>query len=273
MFTRARCIFIGGTVAAVLTAAAGACEGDAALNLTVEQIVAKNTEARGGLEAWRKVQTMVWEGTLEMGEPATPAARFVYEWKRPNKMRTEIAWSEEKTTAVFDGALGWRVSAPHAGAPTVRRYSRRELRMAFDAQGIDGLLIDHQARGIGVALDGTEPIEGRSAFRLNVTLPSGATRRVWVDAQSFLEVKSERPSIRRSHAAPVAVYYRSYHRVGGLLMPGTIEAEASGSGARRAMVIEAVTLNPSLSDAHFERPDVSRGIRTPLLWARDDGFE
>jgi hypothetical protein len=136
------------------------------------------------------------------------------------------------------------------------------------------LLIDHQARGIEVALDGTEQIEGRSAFRLSVTLPSGARRRVWVDAQSFLEVKSERESTAaRGHVVPAPVYYRNYRRVGGLLVPGTIETKAQGSTAARAMVIEGVTLNLSLSDAHFERPDVSSKVRTPLIWARDDVLE
>jgi hypothetical protein len=38
------------------------------------------------------------------------------------------------------------------------------------------------------------------------------------------------------------------------------------------MVIEGVTLNLSLSDAHFERPDTSREERTPLIWARRDGI-
>jgi hypothetical protein len=276
MFTRAaRHTGIGGCVVAVLlTAAAAACEVGPAQNLTVEQIVERNVTARGGLEAWRSVQTMVWDGHIEAGDPAAPIAQFVYEWKRPNKMRSEVTWAQEKATAVFDGAVGWRVLAPNTGPAALRRYTRSQLRSALDAQGIDGLLIDHQARGIEVALDGTEEIEGRSAYRLNVTLRSGAKRRVWVDAQSFLEVKSERESSpARGHFGPVPVYYRNYQRVGGLLVPGTIETRAHGSSAGQATVIEGVTLNLSLSDAHFERPDVSSRVRTPLIWARDDALE
>jgi hypothetical protein len=275
MFMRpARHTSIGGcVVASLLTAAAVAGEIGPAQDLTVEQIVEKNVAARGGLEAWRRVQTMVWDGHIETGDPAAPIAQFVYEWKRPNKMRSEITWAHEKTTAVFNGVIGWRVSGPTAGAPALRRYTRAELRSALDAQGIDGLLIDHQARGIEVALDGTEQIEGRSTYRLNVTLPSGARRRVWVDAQSFLEVKSERESKpTRRHMAPAPVYYRSYQRVDGLLVPRTIEAAARGTNQIHAMVIEGVTLNLSLSDAHFERPDVSRKDRIPLIWAREESL-
>ena len=274
MFLRsARHTSIGGCiVASLLTAAAVACEVGPAQNLTVEQIVEKNVAAHGGLEAWRRVQTMVWNGRVESGNPAAPIVQFVYEWKRPNKMRSEVTVEHEKTEHVFDGAVGWKVSASNTGTPALRRYSRSELRAARDAQGIEGLLIDHQARGIEVVLDGTDQIEGRSTYRLNVTLPSGARRRVWVDAQTFLEFKSERePNPARGHVGPAPVYYRSYQRVDGLVVPRTIETEAHGASAAQTMVIEDVTLNLVLSDAHFEKPDVSHRDRTPLIRAANDG--
>jgi hypothetical protein len=259
-------------LAGLLSVAATAAELEPAQNLTVDQIVEKNVAAHGGLEAWRRVQTMVWNGRIESGNPAAPIARFVSEWKRPNKMRSEVTVEHEKTLHVFDGAIGWKVSASNTGAPALRRYSRSELRSARDAQGIEGLLIDHQARGIEVVLDGTDQIEGRGTYRLNVTLPSGARRRVWVDAQTFLEFKSQRePNPARRHAGPAPVYYRSYQRVDGLVVPRTIETEAHGAtAAKTIMVIEDVTLNLVLSDAHFERPDVSHRDRTPLIWALSD---
>ena len=264
---------IGGCIVAVaglLTAAAPACEVGPGQNPTVEQIVEKNAAARGGLEAWRKVQTMVWDGYVETSDPAAPTTHFVYEWKRPNKMRSEITFAHEKSVRVFNGAVGWKVLPSETGASVLRRYTRLELRSALDAQGIDGLLIDHQARGIEVALDGTDQIDGRDTYRLSVTLRSGAKRRVWVDAQTFLEVKSQREgNSARGHIAPAAVYYRSYQRVDGLLVPRTIETEPRGATPVHTMVIEDVSLGLSLSDAHFERPDVSRKDRTPLIWARD----
>ncbi len=258
-------------VAGLLTAAAVAGEVAPAQNLTVEQIVEKNVAARGGLDAWRKVQTMVWDGYVETDDPTAPIAHFVYEWKQPNKMRSEITVAHEKTLRVFNGAVGWKVLPSDTGAPMLRRYSRSELRSALDAQGIEGLLIDHQARGVEVALDGIDQIEGRSAYRLNATLRSGAKRRVWVDAQTFLEVKFERElNTTRRHPAPAPVYYRSYQRVDGLLVPRTIESEPREGTPVRTMVIENVSLGLSLSDAHFERPDLSRKDRIPLIWARGD---
>ena len=262
---------IGACILAGLFATTAAAGGPgSAPDLTVEQIVERNVAARGGLEAWLKVQTMVWTGTIETGNPGAPTAQFVYEWKRPNKTRFEVTVAQEKRTQVFNGTVGWTVRASNAGIEALRRYTYAQARSARDAQAIEGLLIDHQARGIEVALEGADQVEGHRTYRLAVTLPSGAKRRVWVDAHTFLELKSEHASTDSRHGRAAPVYYRGYQLVDGLQVPRTLETQAHGVTPSETTTIEDVTLNLSLSDAHFDRPDVSRRDRTRLIWARND---
>ena len=90
-------------------AAAGGQDGSAA-SLTAPQIVEKNAQARGGLEGWRKIDTMVWTGHIETGSPVAPMVPFVFELKRPNKTRFELREDQDKMVRVFDGAAGWKVS-------------------------------------------------------------------------------------------------------------------------------------------------------------------
>jgi hypothetical protein len=198
---------------------------------------------------------MTWTGHIETGNPAAPVVPFVFEFKRPNKTRFEIREEQDRVVRIFDGSLGWKVRTSRGGSPAVKAYTPEELRSAHEAQGIDGLLIDHRAKGIEVALDGTDQIEGRKTYRLAVTLPSGSPRHVWVDADTFLELKYD----RQSHAAAgrpgtVTVSYRDYRSIDGLRIPMTTETGAAGRGAEK-MVIDSVTLNPLLSDARFGRPN------------------
>jgi hypothetical protein len=242
-------------LAALITAAAAAGGAETGPNLTAAQIVEKNVAARGGLEAWRKIRTMAWTGHIETGNPTAPIVPFVFELKRPNKTRFEIREEQDRVVRVFDGSLGWKVRNSRSGAPGVKPYTAEELRSAHEAQGIDGLLIDHQAKGIEVALDGSDEVEGRKAYRLAVTLPSGSLRHVWVDADTFLELKYDRPShAPAGRRGTVTVSYRSYRAIDGLQIPMTIETGSAGRGVEK-MVIDSVTLNPLLSDARFARPN------------------
>ena len=59
---------------------------------------------------------------------------------------------------------------------------------------IDGPLIDHEMKRVAVNLDGVDELEGHKAYRLSIKLPSGAPRRVWIDAETFLDIKHDRPS-------------------------------------------------------------------------------
>src|SRR5882724_875404 len=58
---------------------------------TVEEVIERNATARGGLDSWRKVNTMVWLGHLERSNaPEGGVMRFVMELRRPDATRFEI---------------------------------------------------------------------------------------------------------------------------------------------------------------------------------------
>jgi hypothetical protein len=239
--------------------------------LSSDEIVEKNAAARGGLDAWRQVRTMVWAGHLQSAHAPMPSMQFVLQLERPNKTRFEINAMGEKTVRVFDGTHGWRANAGHDGRPQVRPYAIEEIRYAQGAQGIDGPLIDHAAKGIEVTLEGLDEIEGRKAYRLQLRLASGETDRLWIDATSFLDIRYDRtpPGAAGGAARVVSTRYRDYKTFEGLQIPSVIETGASagpGSAPDR-MVIETVVVNPSLDKRTFTDPAASRGRHdhTPRL--------
>jgi hypothetical protein len=241
--------------AVALTAVAAAH----AAPLTAAQIAAKNVAARGGLEAWRKTETMIWVGQLQSARAPVPNMPFVLEQKRPNKTRFEINGAGQRTMRVFDGVRGWKVQARREGGPDVKPYTTPELKFASAAQAIDGPLIDYQARGGVVTLEGTEMIEGRKAYHLDVTTAAGERQEVWVDAQSFLDIRLDRPSYAGTGgAAMVPVYYRNYKPFEGLQIPTTVEIGGGTGTEPDRMQIERVVINAPLDDRTFERPGERR---------------
>jgi outer membrane lipoprotein-sorting protein len=222
--------------------------------LNATQIIEKNVAARGGLDAWRKVETMAWTGHVQ-GDAAQPMP-FVMELKRPNKTHFEIATTDKRFTRIFDGVNGWRLRPGGNGLPEVKPFSKEEVTFSRSEFVVDGPLIDHEAKGVTVKLAGLDEIEGRKAYLLEVVLPGGANRRIWVDAESFLEIRSDRPSTSPlTKGTPISVYYRDYRPVDGLLVPHTIETRSSsGGGSTQTLVIDKIALNPALPVTAFAKP-------------------
>jgi hypothetical protein len=255
---RAACLILGLAVACAMAAVPTATVPQ----LTAKQIVAKNVKARGGLDAWRKINTMVSIGQLETGNPSMPRLPFVMQQARPNKTHFEVHARDKTSVRVFNGVEGWKLHQSHKGNPEVVPYTAEEIAAARDAQGIDGPLIDYQAKGVRVDFDGIEEVAGKPAYRLIVKLPSGATRRWWIDAATFLDVKYERDSrMSTGQSATLSVSFANYKSVDGLLIPHSIITGQEGGKATEAMVVEQVFLNRQIDDKVFSEPRAQTGIR------------
>ncbi len=250
---RAAAGFVTGFVAAMAVATTALAHSE----LTVAQIIEKNASARGGLEGWHKIQTMAWVGHVESAKFPGKNIPFLLEQQRPNRTRFEIAAENQKSIRAYDGRKGWKLRPGSNGIPELRAFTADELSFARGAQVIGGPLMEDVAQGGAVTLRGVDALDGHRAYALNVQLPSGTHHRVWVDTQSFLEVKYER-EFRDSQGqnAVTAVYYRNYHSFDGLLMPVVIESSAAAAVDTNKMVIERVALNPPLDGQIFEAPRV-----------------
>jgi len=224
----------------------------AAAEPTAAEVVARNAEARGGLDAWRKIDTMVWVGRVESARAPVPDLRFALEQKRPNKTRLEIHALGQESVRIFDGAHGWK-ARPSRGRPELEPYSPEELRFAQAGPGIDGPLIDSAARGSTVTLASLDRIGERKAYHLRVHTAGGGDEDVWVDAETWLDLRYDRTAEGPLGAQRrVSITYGDYRTVDGVKLPFRIET--GGGPMADKMQLETVVLNLRLDDSTFESP-------------------
>jgi len=258
--------------------------------LTAAAIVDKNVAARGGLQAWRTVQTLSLAGKLGAGgnqrstlQVPVPGPRssaqtlstrpaeevqlpFVMELKRPRKMRFELQFSGQTAIQVFDGANGWKLR-PYLNRRVVEPYTTEEIKAASTQAELDGFLVDYAAKGTQIELAGMEKVENRDTYKLKLTTKNGQALHVWIDADTFLEAKIEgQPRMLDGTYHPVEVYYRDYRPVNGLQIPyvletGVLPVARTKMGLRdpavppEKIMIEKVVVNPQFDDALFTKPD------------------
>lgn len=244
--------------------AAGAALGDAAgpspAALSAEQIVDRSVEVRGGLQAWRKIATIIWVGHLESERSPVPSLPFQLEEKRPGKTRFEITEPSQRSLRVFNGVGGWKMKLSQDGRPEVKPLSAQEVKFARTAPGIEGPLIDFRAKGSNVKLEGSEELDGRKCYRIGVTTATGDHQTVWIDAKSFLESRFDRTTYGSTGAKGlVTVQYRDFKEIEGLALPSVIEIGGAAVAKPDRMVIERVAVNPPIDDREFEGLDDPRG--------------
>ncbi len=280
------------TLAAIAALAAGAllARWKTPAERAAVPILQKNAEARGGLAAWRKVRTLAMSGNLDAGVPRDPAKQaaaylrawrqtkaearraalhgtgdateqpvqlpFVMELERPRKSRVEVTFRGERAVQVYDGSSGWKLR-PFLGRREVEPFTDEETRQAALQTDLDGPLLDADRKGSKVELLGTEPVEGRDAYKLHVTSRTGEIRNVWVDAQTFLEVKIDGSRRMDGKPRPVFTYFREWRPVDGLLMPFVLETAVEGIRGSEKIHVEHVAENPPLDGSRFSKPDVT----------------
>jgi hypothetical protein len=230
------------------------------LATTAAEVIDRNAAARGGQEAWRKVNTMMWLGHLERGGRADgPHIPFVMQLERPNRTRFEIKEQYNQFTRVFDGSRGWKVRPGNDGQPDMKTFSKEEVNYARDEFAIDGPLLDYQTKGVTADLDGIDLLDGHKAYRLSLKLASGTARKVWVDVETNLEVRYDRPATSPfAPGAPVSLYYTGYKTVDGLKIPAGLQTSSAPNSSVREtgdkLVIDRMIVNPKLDAQAFLPP-------------------
>jgi hypothetical protein len=238
-------------LAACMAEAAAAAPAPA--KLSAAEVITKNVAARGGLQAWRAVQTISLSGKTGAGgnqratlrvptqaqatvvakksdQAEVPSRRveevylpFLMELARPRKMRFELQVAGQTALQVYDGVNGWKLR-PYLNRLDVEPYTADEMKAASMETELDGPLVDYAAKGTRIESDGIEKVEDHDTYKLKLTLKSGAVTHVWVDAQTFLETKAEgQPRRLDGIYHPVEIYYRDYRNVNGLEIPFVLE--------------------------------------------------
>jgi len=210
--------------------------------------------ATGGMARIRSVRAVRMTGRITFGDD--PARPLVVELARPGSIRTEIAFPEGTYVQAFDGTRGWTLSHfGGAGGPVP--MTSEEAAAAPEQADMDGPLVDFEKKGIRLALEGTEPVEGRPAYRIRVTRPDGTVRHLDLDVQSSLKVRwtgELGPTGKKTETSSI---FSDYRVVNGLTFPFRIRSGPSGKPANQEIVFEKIEVDPAIDPTRFRMPPES----------------
>jgi len=225
--------------------------------ITVDELIAKNAAARGGLDKIQAIKSLKVEGKLRfVGGFGSIDLGYVQYNKAPEDVRVEASVQGLTQVQAWDGKEAWQIS-PFQGRKDPERMSADDAKSLADDAAIAGSLINYQARGNKIEYLGTEDVDGTLAHKLKVTLKSGNTEYIYLDPDHFVEIRMVAQRLVRGSESESTTDYGDYEQVNGVYFPFSIATQNKGGGEQQ-ITIEKAEANIDLDDAQFAFPAAAK---------------
>jgi hypothetical protein len=241
---------VNSLILAVLIASAGLAQEKS--QPTVDQLVNKNMEAKGGAAALHNLQTLRFAGKLLVQEGQIQLA-YMQTKKRPDEVRSEASLQGMTQIEAYDGKEGWRVS-PFFGRKDPERMSADDVKALVEDAEMDGPLAEWQAKGNTVDYLGTEDVDGTPAHKLKVVRKNGDVSFVYLDPDHFLEIRVLTQRTRHGAYEEVETDLGDYEKAAGVFVPTSIEFGRKGAPDKQKIIIDKVEANVPVDDTVFHFP-------------------
>lgn len=227
-------------------------------DMTLDQVLAKHAEARGGEAAFDAVDTAKISAKMLMGaagqQMEAPMTLYI---KAPDKMRMDFVIQGTTITQAWDGELGWQVM-PLMGNTEPQEMSAEESKQIKRQDLIRGMLLTYEDHGFTAEYMGVEEIEGTPAHKIKVIMDDGDIAYSYLDTEYFMEFMQEVEAVnpQTGQAGTMVISYGDFKEVGGLMMPYSMEMQPEGMAGGMNVTIENIELNTDeVTDDLFAMPE------------------
>ena len=215
----------------------------AAAQTTVDDVVAKNLAAKGGIEKLRAITTVKMTGSLKSPSGVTAITTWA---KRPTFMRRDNVNDGQTFVTAFDGKTLWQINPLISPRP-------RDIPAPPEAEDFDSLLLDYKDKGRTVELVATEPVQGINMHRLRVTEKNGQIRDIYINAETMLESKAVVQVEQGGRKAIVTTEFSNYKTIDGISVPMHVRQMLNGKPLTE-VTYDRIEFNVPIPDSMFSKP-------------------
>ena len=236
---------------AVIVLLAVCCFGASSFSQTADELIAKNIQARGGIDKIKAIKTIRMTGKFEGGGGFT--ASVGQENQRPNLIRQTFTLQGMNAVTAYDGTTGWQIQ-PFGGKKDPELMGEDDLRdLVLDAD-FDGPLVEYKEKDSTVEYLGHDVVDGDDALRLKVTLKNGDIIYDYLDPDTFIEIRKEIQQLIRNSVRDHVVGLGSYKPVAGVMFPFSISSGPKNHPDSQTDTVQKLEVNVTIDPADFALP-------------------
>src|SRR6266481_55856 len=223
-----------------------------AFSQTADELIAKNIQAKGGMDKIKAIKTVRMTGKLDAAGGFT--GLIGQENMRPSLVRETFTLQGMTQVQAYDGSLGWQIR-PFGGRKDPQLMGEDDMRDLLIDADFDGPLVDYKEKGNRVEFLGHDTVDGDDALRLKVILKNGDILYYYLDPDTYLEIRKEIQEFIRGSIKENVVDLGSYKPVAGVMYPFSIASGPKNRpNAAQTTTIEKIDVNVPLAKSEFELP-------------------
>ena len=216
---------------------------------TVDELIAKATDARGGVSKIKAVQSVRMTGRMTGPGGEAP---ITLEMKRPRNTRMEVVVQGQTGVQAFDGKQAWGIAPMGSRKP--EPLPDEMARNIDERADFDGPLVDYKAKGHQVELVGKETVDGTATWKLKLTPKRGDAQYIFLDAASFLEIRNETHRLVRGQEMDILTTFSDFKESGGVVWAHRIQAGPKGRTEKQVLSFDKIEVNVPIDDSRFKMP-------------------
>ena len=242
------------TVAACVLLVLGAVPARAQ---SADDIIEKHLAASGGRAAYGKITSRAATGSISLTSPVGELSGTIEVYsKKPNKSRTLIKLDltalgagQVVSDQRFDGNSAYVIDSFQGN----RAIEGSQLE-AMKSGSFPSPLLNYKELGLTITLGDREKVGGKDAYVLRMTPKAGPPVRVFIDAESFMLVKTALTLNVPQLGGDIeqVVEFSDFRDVDGIKVPYI--TKSSNPAQTVTATMKSIAHNTEIDDASFVRP-------------------
>ena len=218
----------------------------AAPAVDAKTIINDYLKALGGMEELQKIKSVV----ANLGMSMQGMTLDVQEKKMfPNMEVTTVKMGGNVVNKnLFDGTTGYQEQMGQKKEMTKEEIDEKKAQTSLFDQ------VDYLTGNYKLKVAGTEKVEGKDAYKLEVTLPGGKSQAEYYDIQSHLLVRVVKDVQANNMTISNTITFADYKKVGNVMFPFTQQVSVSANGQEQnfEMKVTDIKLNEGVTAADFK---------------------
>ena len=212
---------------------------------TADEIVAKHITAIGGVDNWKKVNSMRQEATLSVQGMDIPVVITAVHNKATKQEYTVMGMTGY---SIITSEGGWNFN-PMQGQTKPEPITQDELKYGKDNLDLQGDFVDYKAKGHTIQLMDKEDIEGVECFKIKLSRKSGNESIFFFDPKTYYIVRTSSKMSANGQEVESVVNMSNYQKLPeGIVIAYTIESTAVPA----PITVTKVIVNGKIDEAVFK---------------------